>query len=131
MAQHNVRFNTYDPAVEKVLQQLKSCNKQAAFVGDAIKYYLGTKQGRQAAELMCRKKTASRSPSSKSCTKHVNKVDTGEMLHPVQPLECKVDCQPKLFTADTIGTSLQSASLLSGTSQSRFIDRLFDLREKR
>ncbi|MHB8122209.1 MAG: hypothetical protein ACYDG4_08655 [Desulfuromonadaceae bacterium] len=131
MAQHNVRFNTYDPAVEKVLQQLKSCNKQAVFVGDAIKYYLGTKQGRQAAELMCRRKIASRSASAKSCTKPVNKVDTGELLHPVQPLECKVDCQPKLFTADTIGTSLQSASLLSGTSRSRFIDRLFDLREKR
>jgi hypothetical protein len=66
MTPHNVRFTTFDPAVDNILQQLKSCNKQAAFVRDSIIYYLGSKQGRQAADLMCRKKPTKRPAATTS-----------------------------------------------------------------
>lgn len=60
MSQFNVRFNIYDPVVENILNTLKSCNKQAAFVRDAVKFYAMSKQGLQTFDLMCvgkRKKT--------------------------------------------------------------------------
>ena len=60
MSQFNVRFNIYDPIVENILNTLKSCNKQAAFVRDAVKFYAMSKQGLQTFDLMCegkRKKT--------------------------------------------------------------------------
>ena len=72
MSQFNVRFNIYDPAVENILNTLKSCNKQAAFVRDAVKSYAMSKQGLQTFELMCggkgkkteRTKAPTSSPSS-------------------------------------------------------------------
>ena len=53
MSQFNVRFNIYDPVVENILNTLKSCNKQAAFVRDAVKFYAMSKQGLQTFDLMC------------------------------------------------------------------------------
>ncbi len=53
MSQFNVRFNIYDPAVENILNMLKSCNKQAAFVRDAVKFYVDSKQGQKTFNLMC------------------------------------------------------------------------------
>jgi hypothetical protein len=53
MSQFNVRFNIYDPVVENILNTLKSCNKQAAFVRDAVKFYAMSKQGLQTFDSMC------------------------------------------------------------------------------
>ena len=72
MSQFNVRFNIYDPAVENILNTLKSCNKQAAFVRDAVKFYAVSKQGLQTFDLMCgekRKKTKASTSSLSSRNK--------------------------------------------------------------
>lgn len=69
MSQFNVRFNVYDSVVENVLNTLKSCNKQAAFVRDAVKFYVDSKQGQKTFELMCGKKTRQlKQPKLTTCT---------------------------------------------------------------
>lgn len=130
MSQHNVRFNTYDPAVEKVLLQLKSCNKQAAFVGEAIKYYLGSKQGRNAADLMCRKKTT-RSAKARNDDKRIHEGVPGEKSQTILSPQSNVNRQSLFVATDSEGATQKSVTLVTGASQCTFIDKLFDLKEKR
>lgn len=69
MSQFNVRFNVYDSAVENVLNTLKRCNKQAAFVRDAVKFYVDSKQGQKTFKLMCGTKSKKvKQPVQTKCT---------------------------------------------------------------
>lgn len=69
MSQFNVRFNVYDSAVENVLNTLKRCNKQAAFVRDAVKFYVDSKQGQKTFNLMCGTKSKKvKQPKQAICT---------------------------------------------------------------
>jgi len=127
MAQHNVRFNTYDPAVDNILQQLKSCNKQAAFVRDSIIYYLGSKQGRQAADLMCHKKTRSRPAGTVSVRNAVNQ-GADSILELSQPtISSQSNVVDGQFTGS--GTDIhKSAAIVTGTLQRTILEKLFDVK---
>jgi hypothetical protein len=127
MAQHNVRFNTYDPAVDNILQQLKSCNKLAAFVRDSIIYYLGSKQGRQAADLMCRKKTTNRHTSPARVGSAVNQEANSILELSQSAISSQSNVVDGQF-ADS-GTDIhKSAELVTGTPQRTILEKLFDLK---
>jgi hypothetical protein len=109
MSQFNVRFNIYDPAVENILNVLKSCNKQAAFVRDAVKFYAVSKQGLQTFDLMCegkRKKTkaSANSPTSqkkgdfKELPEHEANSDAGQPFHKQDNRENQKTILDKIFS---------------------------------
>jgi hypothetical protein len=128
MTPHNVRFNTYDPAIDNILQQLKSCNKLAAFVRDSIIYYLGSKQGRQAADLMCRKKTTNRHASPARVGSAVNQGANSvlELSQSAPSLQSNVVDGP--FTSSGTATH-KSASIVTGTPHRTILEKLFDLKK--
>lgn len=97
MSQFNVRFNIYDPVVENILNTLKSCNKQAAFVRDAIKFYAMSKQGLQTFDLMCgrgkkkteRTKAPTDSPSSQDIRSFQEQPTYEEISNNMQPVHAQ------------------------------------------
>jgi hypothetical protein len=127
MTPHNVRFNTYDPAVDNILQQLKSCNKLAAFVRDSIIYYLGSKQGRQAADLMCRKKPTNRPACTTTLRIEAKQGTDGvlELSRPTISSHGNKYSQLMPVVADSGIASQQSVSLVAGASQRSIIEKIF------
>ena len=127
MTPHNVRFNTFDPAVDNILQQLKSCNKQAAFVKDSIIYYLGSKQGRQAADLMCRKKPTKRPAGTTSVRSEAKQGTNGvlELSQPAISSQGNTYSQLMPVVADCGIASHQSVSLIAGASQRSIMEKIF------
>ncbi len=109
MSQFNVRFNIYDPAVENILNALKSCNKQAAFVRDAVKFYAVSKQGLQTFDLMCegkrkKAKASANSPSShnkgdfKGLPEREANSDAGQPFHKQDTRETQKTILDKIFS---------------------------------
>lgn len=128
MTPHNVRFTTFDPTVDNILQQLKSCNKQAAFVRDSIIFYLGSKQGRQAADLMCRKKPTNR-PTHTTAVRSEAKQGTDGILELSQSAQLS---QNNVVDGQSTGSGTathKSASIVTGTLQRTILEKLFDVKK--
>lgn len=99
MSQFNVRFNIYDPAVENILNTLKSCNKQAAFVRDAVKSYAMSKQGIQTFDLMCGKKRT-KTERTKASTGLPSSQDEA-IMHELPAYEASSESEQPFHALDT------------------------------